>query len=170
MHLQQDDSTCSYLGGIVCPPGKTIRAKHRTEISLHLNPIWAALLRPTHPQANSLPLWPTLVTSCWATPLPFSCGGNAGSQWSLGELYLGSLAWCDCGKAWRSGSGFDVIKGPGRLGSGGRGVWVVWNVGSSPMSNDPLSAGNCCLGLCSRLCAFQEPAVMIKVALNLAIP
>lgn len=45
--------------------------------------------------------------------------GNAGSQWSLAELYLGSLAWCDCGKAWRGGSGFDVIKGPGWLGLGG---------------------------------------------------
>lgn len=46
----------------------------------------------------------------------------------------------------------------------------VWTMGSSLLSNDPLLAGNCCLGLCSSLCAFQEPAVMIKVVLNLAIP
>lgn len=95
--------------------------------------------------------------------------GNDGSQWSLAELYLalGSLAWRDCGKAWKSGGGFDVIKDPGWSEVGGAGVW---NVGSSPLSNDPLSAGNCCLGLCSSLCAIQEPAVMIKVVLNLAIP
>lgn len=47
---------------------------------------------------------------------------------------------------------------------------VVWNMGSTPLSNDPLSVDNCCLGLCSSLCVFQEPAVMIKVVLNLAIP
>lgn len=52
----------------------------------------------------------------------------------------------------------------------GLGRGSVWNMGSSPLSNDPLSAGNCCLGLCSSLCAIQEPAVMIKVVLNLAIP
>lgn len=46
----------------------------------------------------------------------------------------------------------------------------VWNVGSSSLSNDPLLTGNCCLGSCSSLCAFQEPVVMIKVVLNLAIP
>lgn len=47
--------------------------------------------------------------------------GNAGSQQSLSELHLalGSLAWRDCGEAWRSGSGFDVIKGPGWSGLGG---------------------------------------------------
>lgn len=72
----------------------------------------------------------------------------------------------------RSGGGFDIIKGPGWLRLLG-GVWgwgVVWTMGSSPLSNDPLPAGNCCLGLCSSLCAFWEPAVMIKVVLNLAIP
>lgn len=52
----------------------------------------------------------------------------------------------------------------------GRGWEVVWITGSGPLSNDPLSARNCCLGLGSSLCTFQEPHVMIKVALNLAIP
>ena len=51
-----------------------------------------------------------------------------------------------------------------------RGVEAVWNVGSSSLSNDPLSAGNCCLGIRSSLCAFQEPVVMIKVVVKLVIP
>lgn len=95
--------------------------------------------------------------------------GNAGSQRSLAgsNLALGGLAWRDCGKALEE-VGLMLSKVlVGREPGGGVGVW---NVGSSPLSNDPLSAGNCCLGLCSSLCAFQEPAVMIKVVLNLAIP
>lgn len=52
----------------------------------------------------------------------------------------------------------------------GRGWEGVWIMGSGPLSNDLLLARNCCLGLGSSLCAFHEPQVMIKVALNLAIP
>lgn len=82
---------------------------------------------------------------------------------------LGGLAWWDCGKVWGGGCGFDVIKSPAQshlLGVEGNSL----DRSSGPLSNDPLSASNCCLGFYTSLCAFQEPEVMTKVVPSLTIP
>lgn len=63
--------------------------------------------------------WPTLDTSCGATPLSFSCGPGWISAES-GRAALGSLTW-------RSGGGFDIIKRPGWLQLPGG----AWSGGSS---------------------------------------
>lgn len=55
-------------------------------------------------------------------------------------------------------------------GAGMSGCWAETATAVAALSNDPLPAGNCCLGLFSSLCVFQEPAVVIKVVLNLEIP
>lgn len=88
----------------------------------------------------------------------------SGPWWSLAQLYRAALLGC--------GGGFDVILAPGQLWLPG-GVWVgglVWTPGSGLLSNDPLLVGNCCLGSYSSLRSCQEPAVMIKVVPNLAVP